>query len=843
MKNRQQQQINPNFFNPARKNEETLIQSNSNNVIMKKLEQCKKTGVLNLSSLNPPLEEIPKELFNMYFNFSESDKFWELETLKSLDFSFNQLTDLPKELLLFNDIQTVKIKNNKLASFFPMLHDGEENFHTFFQNLRILDLSFNQISDINNEILFHSMFNLKDFNVSNNLLQRIPDGIWHLNQLRTLDLSCNHLSALFSSPSIARQLNISLLTVLNLSKNRLTEFSGELLNHCKLLESLDLSQNVLNSFPPIRVNRSLKYLNLSQNRLRSFPSIEISLTQLNQLILSFNQISSWGDPIITLEHIKDGVSEILLSNNNLSNIPPEIEVMGKLKVLDVSNNNLNDLPHTLGYINSLQIIKLEGNCIKSIRQTLLVKPSEEIKKYLRTRGESLFQQSDPFAAPVNAAPNTMMNSHSRDDSLQMGGHSNFGGEKAPVKGPSRSSAAPVVVASTSNSPLLALLTSRIYEITSKNNLLNLSSCSLSSAILDRYPLLDNFYSSQPLISTVTRIDLSNNDLTEYPLSLISELAQDFHLSTIQAVNLSKNKLSSMRGGRDGMKSMGKDEEARMQRIYSQFALDVSENSLRLNQLEMILLSQFQFSFGCIHSLVLHHNPLMQLSSLFNELHSLTKLELAFCQLTSFNSFQIENFPSLKYLDISNNKISGLPNNFYLATALEFLSLENNEFTTIPSYLGILPNLKTLLIQGNPQKLIRPAIISQGSAKVIEYLKCRHEPSSLPATAMTGRTVQSSLSSSFHGKDEQPPPKNVFAFEKSEMSHQGRTRQPNPQTLSSYYSEEPGPHDSRQGYQPTGRFEEDRGSSEQDTAANPSRDQRSSALKKFNSRKLLNYSSK
>jgi Leucine-rich repeat (LRR) protein len=842
MKNRQQQQINPNFFNPAKKNEETLIQSNSNNVIMKKLEQCKKTGVLNLSSLNPPLEQIPKELFNMYFNFSESDKFWELETLKSLDFSFNQLTDLPKELLLFNDIQTVKIKNNKLTSFFPMLHDGEENFHTFFQNLRILDLSFNQISDINNEILFHSMFNLKDFNVSNNLLQRIPDGIWHLNQLRTLDLSCNHLSALFSSPSIARQLNISLLTVLNLSKNRLTEFSGDLLHHCKLLESLDLSQNVLNSFPPIRVNKSLKYLNLSQNRLRSFPSIEISLTQLNQLILSYNQISSWGDPITTLEHIKDGVSEILLSNNNLSSIPPEIEVMGKLKVLDVSNNNLNDLPHTLGYINSLQIIKLEGNCIRSIRQTLLVKPSEEIKKYLRTRGESLFQQSDPFAAPV-AAPTTM-SSHSRDDSMQMGGHSNFGGEKAPVKGPTRSLAAPVA-ASTSNSPLLSLLTSRIYEITSKNNLLNLSSCSLSSAILDRYPLLDNFYASQPLISTVTRIDLSNNDLTEYPLSLISELAQDFHLSTIHAVNLSKNKLSLMRGGgRDGMKSKGRDEEARTQRIYSQFALDLSENSLHLNQLEMILLSQFQFSFGSFHSLVLHHNPLLQLSSLFNEMHSLTKLELAFCQLTSFNSFQIENFPSLKYLDISNNKVSGLPNNFYLATALDFLSLENNEFTTIPSYLGILPNLKTLLIQGNPQKLIRPAIVSQGSAKVIEYLKCRHEPSSLPASAMTtGRTVPSS--SSFHGKEEQPPQqqKNVFAFEKSEMSHQGRTRQSNPQTLSSYYSEEPGPNDSRQGYQSSGRFEEDHGSSEQEAASNPSRDQRSSALKKFNSRKLLNYSSK
>lgn len=738
MKNRQ---INRNFFDQNKQGNNTLIQSNSSNVLMKKLEQCKKTGILNMSSLSPPLHEIPKELFDLYFNFNENDKFWEIETLKSLDFSFNQLADLPKELLLFNDIQTLKLKNNILTSFFPLLEDHEENFQNFFQNLRILDLSFNQIREINNERLFHSLINLKELNLSNNQLERIPSGVFYLNQIRIFECQNNHLRTLFHPPTMNR-FDVPLLITLNLSKNHLTEFSQEFLNHCKLLENLDLSQNSLTSFPSIQVNKSLKYLNLSQNKLKQFPIFEIVLPALNQLILSFNQISSL-EPLQALLHLKDSLSELLISNNAIPCLPLEIEYLQKLKVLDVSNNNLNDLPHTIGYINSLQIIKLEGNCIRAIRQTILVKPSEEIKKYLRTRGDSILTGMDiREGIPVDQSFGKM----SASEMMTAGPGTGSSSSRKAVGGFQNPSSAVANNAS-------PLLTSRIYDITSKNNLLNFSACSLTSIALSRYPFLEAFQASQPLIATITKIDLSRNELTEFPIVFLYELIYDFHVTTINSINLAKNKFYL--GKLSSLSSNDVKALERIQPVYSQLSLDFSENSFSLPLFENLFYQYFSTSFLSLSSLILHHNPLVQFpATIINQCIHLQHIELAYCQLINIQSFQIENLKNLKYLDLSNNKIQLIPNNFSMAWQLEFFSIENNEISSIPTYLGILPNLKTLLIQGNSQKLIRPMIIQQGSAKVIEYLKCRHDPSSLPhPPAAVPSTAMAAMS--LHGESSLP----------------------------------------------------------------------------------------
>jgi hypothetical protein len=166
-------------------------------------------------------------------------------------------------------------------------------------------------------------------------------------------------------------------------------------------------------------------------------------------------------------------------------------------------------------------------------------------------------------------------------------------------------------------------------------------------------------------------------------------------------------------------------------VPGSFTLDLSENQLSMHQIDFLLSTYIPNASSSLSGLLLHHNPLLSLSSAFLSLSNLTSLQLQYCLLSNIDHLDLEILRFLKYLDLSNNKINEIPLSFYYGKNLEFLSVENNELNMIPTFLGILPKLQTLLVQGNPQKLIRPILISQGSSKVIEYLKNRHSTDSIP----------------------------------------------------------------------------------------------------------------
>ncbi len=53
-----------------------------------------------------------------------------------------------------------------------------------------------------------------------------------------------------------------------------------------------------------------------------------------------------------------------------------------------------------------------------------------------------------------------------------------------------------------------------------------------------------------------------------------------------------------------------------------------------------------------------------------------------------------------------------------------LNVENNDVKDLPLRLGRMPRLHTLLIGGNPQRLVRHAVIAKGSRAVLDYLASR-----------------------------------------------------------------------------------------------------------------------
>lgn len=66
-------------------------------------------------------------------------------------------------------------------------------------------------------------------------------------------------------------------------------------------------------------------------------------------------------------------------------------------------------------------------------------------------------------------------------------------------------------------------------------------------------------------------------------------------------------------------------------------------------------------------------------------------------------------------------------------ALRSLNVSNNEIRVVPAELGFATQLQALLLEGNPQKTVRQAVIAQGTAAIVAYLATRmpegQEPSS------------------------------------------------------------------------------------------------------------------
>ena len=91
-------------------------------------------------------------------------------------------------------------------------------------------------------------------------------------------------------------------------------------------------------------------------------------------------------------------------------------------------------------------------------------------------------------------------------------------------------------------------------------------------------------------------------------------------------------------------------------------------------------------------------------------------------------------PFLEILDLSNNKLESLgqlPGALVARgtrlpglTKLHTLKLENNGLRDIPYEFGMACNLKILLLEGNPQRTVRAAVLRQGHESVLKYLQMK-----------------------------------------------------------------------------------------------------------------------
>uniref|UniRef100_A0A250XZI4 Leucine-rich repeat-containing protein 40 n=1 Tax=Castor canadensis TaxID=51338 RepID=A0A250XZI4_CASCN len=202
------------------------------------------------------------------------------------------------------------------------------------------------------------------------------------------------------------------------------------------------------------------------------------------------------------------------------------------------------------------------------------------------------------------------------------------------------------------------------------------------------------------ITTLKILDHSDKQTTLIP----DEVFDAVKSNIITSVNFSKNHLCEIPKRIIELKEMVSD-------------VNLSFNKLSFISLELCMLQKLTF-------LDLRNNFL---NSLPEEMESLSRLQTI---NLSFNRFKIlpevlYRISTLEAILISNNQVGSVdPQKMKMMENLTTLDLQNNDLLQIPPELGNCVNLRTLLLDGNPFRVPRAAILMKGTAAILEYLRDR-----------------------------------------------------------------------------------------------------------------------
>ncbi|KAM0997759.1 hypothetical protein ACFX2C_007609 [Malus domestica] len=208
-------------------------------------------------------------------------------------------------------------------------------------------------------------------------LSAVPSEVWESTELIKVDLSRNSIQELPVELSSC----INLQTLI-LSRKKITDWPGAILQSLPNLLCLKLDNNPLRQIPPggFQAAPMLQILDLSGNvaSLPEHPAFS-SLPHLQELYLRLREVPS---EVLSLQQLR-----ILdLSQNSLQLVPVEFKNLASLTELGLSDNNISMLSPELGLLEpSLQALRLDGNPLRSIRRTVLDRGTKVVLQYLKDK--------------------------------------------------------------------------------------------------------------------------------------------------------------------------------------------------------------------------------------------------------------------------------------------------------------------------------------------------------------------------------------------------------------------------------------------------------------------------
>ncbi|XP_036963451.1 leucine-rich repeat serine/threonine-protein kinase 2 isoform X1 [Acanthopagrus latus] len=292
-----------------------------------------------------------------------------LKSLTRLDLQGNQLQSLPVELLSLLSLNMLNVSRNcvgPILTFDPAVT---------CPSLRQLNLSFNKITTFPRELgravnRLEELFmegnsitelceplclpEIKLLDVSKNSVENIsPDFLTGCPKLETFSVSMNKICSLSHLSSK--------ITTLKLANNNFTEVSEAIL-HLPNLRSVDMRTNNIAVLPGpgLWESNNLRELMFSQNCIKD---LDLS-----------GPIYKW----VRLEKLH-------LSDNKLTEIPPQIGLLEGLTSLDVSRNtNLRSFPDEMGKLSRLWDLPLDGLKLQ-LDLKLIGSKTKDIVRFLQQR--------------------------------------------------------------------------------------------------------------------------------------------------------------------------------------------------------------------------------------------------------------------------------------------------------------------------------------------------------------------------------------------------------------------------------------------------------------------------
>ncbi|NWU80843.1 LRC40 protein, partial [Onychorhynchus coronatus] len=553
-------------------------------------------------------------------------------------------------------------------------------------------------------------------------LRDVPPHVWRIN-VDTPEEAQQNLS--FGAAD--RWWEQTDLTKLILASNKLQSLSEDV-QLLPALTVLDVHDNQLTSLPSaLGQLENLQKLDVSHNKLQSLPEELLQLPRLRSLLLQHNELS----------HLPEGLGQLLsleeldVSNNHLTDIPTSFALLINLVRLNLACNQLKDLPADLSAMKSLRQLDCTKNYLETVPSKLATMASLE-QLYLR--------KNKLRSLPEFPSCKLLKELHAGENQI---------------------------------------------EVLNAENLKHLNSLSVLEL---RDNKIKSVPEEITLLQKLERLDLANNDISRLPYTLgnlpqLKFLALEGNpLRTIRRDLLEKGTQELLKYLRSKIQDdgPGPNEEppvtamtlpsqarVNMHAITSLKLLEYSEkqaaeipeemfDAVGTNPVATVNFSKNQLREvpprivelkDSVCDVNLGFNKISSISLELCRLHKLTHLDLRNNVLTSlpkemealtrlqiinlaFNRFKVfpsvlYHLPALETILLSNNQVGSIdPVQLKGMDMLGTLDLQNNDLLHVPPELGNCENLRTLLLEGNPFRTPRAAILAKGTAAVLEYLRSR-----------------------------------------------------------------------------------------------------------------------
>ncbi|XP_050348813.1 toll-like receptor 7 [Nymphalis io] len=310
-------------------------------------------------------------------NHVDHGTFLGLIRLIVLNLSNNALTRIDGKT--FKDLfvlQILNLKNNSIGyieenAFLPLynlhtLNLAENRLHTIDENLfnglfvlSKLTLNNNLLVNIDRKA-FKNCSDLKELDLSSNQLLEVPDALWELSFLKTLDLGENQISD-FRNGSFK---NLNQLTGLRLIDNQIGNLSVGMFWDLPNLQVLNIAKNKIQSIErgTFTRNTQLEAIRLDGNFLSDINGVFSTLSSLLWLNLSENHLV-WFDYAFVPSNLKwlDVHGNFIEHLGNYYKLQDEI----RIKTLDVSHNRIVEIS-SMAIPNSVELLFINNNFLNNI---------------------------------------------------------------------------------------------------------------------------------------------------------------------------------------------------------------------------------------------------------------------------------------------------------------------------------------------------------------------------------------------------------------------------------------------------------------------------------------------